>query len=327
MFRIIFADRSHDEMWDDFVTNQSVNGTFLHTRRFLNYHPEDRFRDCSLLLHYDSHLAAVCPANLLEKEGKKIFLSHQGSTYGGLVIAKRYYKAKYVVAMVAELKEFLRKHGFGEAYLKLTPDILSEDSALLEFACYYHGFSEYKEINPYIDYEYYKEPVIRNFSQGKKTHVHNCERENVTIRPLQSEEEIGEYYDILCKNLKKYDLAPVHSLAELLDLKYNRLKNECEFFGAYLDGTMVAGGLMFYFQKAMVAHTQYLSARSEYASLSPMTYLYYWIIKTMKERGYRKLSWGICTEERGRILNFGLLNNKEAYGSMHSNNHTCYIQL
>ena len=84
---------------------------------------------------------------------------------------------------------------------------------------------------------------------------------------------------------------------------------------------------MFYFKSVMVAHTQYLSARKEYAALSPMTYLYYWIIKTMKERGFKKLSWGICTEEHGHVLNQGLLDSKEAYGSTYSNNYTCYISL
>ncbi len=327
MYDIIPFNVSHGKIWDDFVMNQSINGTFLHTRRFLDYHPKDRFQDCSLIFYHNDHLAAVCPANLSEKNGKKIFFSHQGSTYGGLVISKRYYKSKYVMAMAAELKEYAKEAGFDEIYLKLTSDILSENNALLEFACYYNGFSEYKEINPYIDYDYYKEPVIKNLSQGKRTHVHKCERHDIKVRELESDVEIEKYYEILNENLKKYNLSPVHTLKELLDLRNNRLKEECEFFGAYLQGNMVAGGMMFYFKNVMVAHTQYLSARKEYAALSPMTYLYYWIIKMMKEQGYKKLSWGICTEEHGYVLNQGLLDSKEAYGSTYSNNYTCYISL
>lgn len=327
MYQIIPFDVDYEEIWDDFVMNQSVNGTFLHTRRFLNYHPKNRFQDCSVLFYCDKELVAVCPANIVEENGRKIFFSHRGSTYGGLVIAKKYYKAKYVIPMIEELKEYLQSAGYDEIYLKLTPEIFSQNDSLLEYACYYSGFSEYKELNPYIDYENYAEPVIKNLSQGKRTNVHNCERKNIQVRVLDTDIEISEYYDILCENLQKYQLKPVHSLEELLDLKNNRIKDECEFFGVYLDNVMVAGGMMFYFHNVGTAHTQYLSARQEYNVLSPMTYLYYWIIGEMKERGYKKLSWGICTEEHGKELNFGLIGSKESYGSTYSNNYTYYYNF
>lgn len=327
MYQIIPFNEDNEEIWDDLVMNRSVNGTFLQTRRFLNYHPRDRFRDCSILFYYNDKLAAVCPANIVEEDGKKKFFSHQGSTYGGMVIAKKYYKTKYVITMVEELKDYVKAAGYDELYLKLTPEIFSINASLLEYSCYYNGFSEYKEINPYIDFAHYLEPVIKNLSQGKRTNVHNCEKENLQVRTLNLEEEINEYYDILCENLQKYGLKPVHSLEELLDLKNNRIKEECEFFGVYLGDVLVAGGMMFYFKNVLTAHTQYLSAKQKYAVLSPMSYLYYWIIKTMKERGYQKLSWGICTEEHGKELNLGLIGSKEFYGGTYSNNYTCYIKF
>lgn len=37
------------ERWDRFVLKESINGTFLQTRKFLNYHPKDRFTDSSLV--------------------------------------------------------------------------------------------------------------------------------------------------------------------------------------------------------------------------------------------------------------------------------------
>lgn len=39
--------------WDDFVLNKACNGTFLQTRRFINYHPVGKFEDASCMI-YDS---------------------------------------------------------------------------------------------------------------------------------------------------------------------------------------------------------------------------------------------------------------------------------
>ena len=219
MYDLVLLDMEREAIWDDFVMNHSVNGTFLQTRRFLNYHPQEKFYDNSIFFYYKNKIAAVCPANIVEEEGKKCFFSHQGSTYGGLVIGEGFYKAKYVIDMVSELKEYVRSLGCDEIYLKITPDILSNNDSLLEYACYYNGFSEYKEIGCYIDYDYYMDPVMKNLTQGKRTNVHNCERKNIQVRSLRSDEEIEEFYDVLCENLQKYHVNPVHSLVELYDLR------------------------------------------------------------------------------------------------------------
>ena len=83
------------EIWNDFVAH-SKNGTFLLQRDFMDYHA-DRFFDCSVLV-YDwtrdsdivadeiptSLLVAVFPANWSESE--MCVYSHQGLTYGGLIV-------------------------------------------------------------------------------------------------------------------------------------------------------------------------------------------------------------------------------------------------
>ena len=42
-----FVEYSTDKSaeWDSFVLGQSVDGNFLQTRRFLSYHPKDKFVD------------------------------------------------------------------------------------------------------------------------------------------------------------------------------------------------------------------------------------------------------------------------------------------
>lgn len=114
----------------------------------------------------------------------------------------------------------------------------------------------------------------------------------------------------------------MHTIEELIAFKRNRLPDECEFYGAYLEEMMVAGGMMFFFKNAMTAHTQYLAAKQDYNKLSPMTYMYYSIIKEMRELGFEKLSWGIATEDMGRKLNMGLITSKENFGRTYCNNKT-----
>lgn len=329
MFRFELYENSKEKEWDCFIDEKSVNGTFLQSRRFFNYHPEGRFKDASLIIYNEkNNIAALCPACEVVQEGKRVFYSHKGSTFGGIIIDKKHYNAKHVVVLVNELKDYLKEQGYQEAYLKMTSDVFAlRESDLFQYAFQHAGYKEYKELSTYVDYSHYKEEILSNFAQGKRTNVHNCEKADLKVEALETEEQVKEFYAILCENLAKYDTKPVHTIEELLELKNERLKNECEFFGVYKEGEMIAGSMMFYFKKAGCAHTQYLAAKQAYNKLSPMTYMYYSMIVEMKKRGYQKISWGTATEELGEILNMGLITSKEDFGSLYCNNLTYFIEL
>ena len=49
MFKINRYSSLDEPMWDNFVPN-SNNGTIFHLRSFLNYHPNNRFTDHSLII-------------------------------------------------------------------------------------------------------------------------------------------------------------------------------------------------------------------------------------------------------------------------------------
>ena len=50
MFRFEKYEDSLEEQWDKFIAEKSINGTFLQSRRFFNYHPAGRFKDVSLVV-------------------------------------------------------------------------------------------------------------------------------------------------------------------------------------------------------------------------------------------------------------------------------------
>ena len=233
MFHFEKYNEKDEKKWDDFVMEKSINGTFLQTRRFLNYHPKDRFVDESIIIYNKkNNIAAVCPACLIEEDGKRIFFSHKGTTFGGIITDKKHYRAKYIIDMVKEFKEYLLQEKFDEMYLKMTSDIFSDaESDLFQYAFQYNNFKEFKELSTYVDLNNYKEDILSNFAQGKRTNVHNCIKEGLVTRELETDDEIKVFYDILCENLAKYDTKPVHTIEELLEFKNDRLKNECGFFG------------------------------------------------------------------------------------------------
>ncbi|MDY6368125.1 MAG: GNAT family N-acetyltransferase [Clostridia bacterium] len=318
----------YENKWDAFIENESVNGTFLHSRRFLNYHPEGRFTDASLVVFDNGgHVIAVIPACKTLENGKTIFSSHSGSTYGGIIFAKRIYEFDKVSAIIDGVENFIKTE-YDQVVYKITPTLFSiEPADLIEYALYYKGYSSYSELNSYIDYSSYDKNVLSNFAQGKRTNVNNCIKKGMTFKEIFSDDEIKEFYSILSVTLKKYDKKPVHTVEELIEFKNNRLKQECAFFGTYLDGKMVAGSMNFYFKNANVAHTQYLCALPEFSKLSPMTFTYYSVIKDCMEKGYGKLSFGISTEDCGRYVNEGLTKSKEAFGGKHAVNRIYYKEL
>lgn len=328
MFRFEYFNVTNEAEWDRFIEQMSINGVFLQTRHFLNYHKQGKFEDVSLMIYDQKNkLTAVIPACVQYNADRKIFYSHKGTTFGGIIVDRKHYNAQHILALIEELKLFLKEQGFDEVYLKQTSDLFSSvESDLFQYAYWYHGFKEYKEISTYVDYSTYKEDILSNFSQGKRTHVNNCIKEGVHVKSLDTS-DIAEFYDVLCENLKKYNLKPVHSLEELIEFKEIRLRSECEFYGAYKDKEMLAGSMMFYFPQVSCAHTQYLAARQSYNKLSPMTYMYYAMIVEMKKKGYARISWGTATEELGQVLNMGLIASKESFGSSYCNNFTYYYNF
>ncbi|MEL3908416.1 MAG: GNAT family N-acetyltransferase [Treponemataceae bacterium] len=321
----------YETLWDDFVLHKSINGTFLQSRKFLNYHSKDRFEDCSLLVvNKKNNLAAVIPAcTQYESNEKKTFFSHKGSTYGGIVVDKKHYTANSLLEIIDAVELYLHEQGFSAIYLKVTPDILSNEKPdLLEYLLYYKNYKQFSELNTYIDLEKYDENIVANFSQGKRTNINNCVKAGLYCEQIDSEVEIKLVYDMLCENLKKYNVAPVHTIEELVALKEKYISNNIKFFACYdVEKNLVSGAVVFCFPNTKTLHTQYLCADERLAKLSPMSFMYYSMILHAKEIGYKKVSWGIATEQQGTVLNEGLLRSKEAYGSTYSVNKSFYKEL
>ena len=328
MYEIVAYSEKHEEIWDKFVMEDSVNGTFLQTRRFLNYHPAERFVDASIMLYDKGKIVSVCPACTVIENGEKVFFSHKGSTFGGLIINRKYYHAEKVLQVIELLNSYLKDNGYKKCVLKITPDLFARESnSLLQYCLQNKNYQSYMELNTYIDLDAISGNIIDYFDRNKKRNIEKCEAHSLTFRRLVTDKEIEDFYKLLTKNLEKYNLKPIHTVDEIKEFKNNRLTNETEFYGVFREEEQIAGGMMFVFKQTNVIHAQNLSADYTFTEYSPITYLYYKVIEQAKKTGYSKLSWGISTENQGKDLNMTLVRNKESYGSKYSLNTIYYKNL
>lgn len=313
---------SYKEVWDNFVITKSINGTFLQTRQFLEYHGE-RFEDASLII-YKGHdtIIAVIPACIIRENDSCIFCAHRGSTFGGIIIARQFNNIEHVEAIMNIIEPFFMEQGYGEVHLKCTPHIFSNSGTeLLSYFLFQRGFSSYDEISSYIDFQNYQEDITANFTASKRRDYKYSLKYNLDFRELHTEEELSNFYSILCENLQKFDTTPVHSFDELLDFKKERLKNIVEFYGVFLQEELIAGSMLFNFSDK-VLHTQYLAASQQHLKMFPMNYLDTRLIMLAKERNFRYFSFGTSTEQHGKILNKHLAQFKEGFGTEYGLNRT-----
>lgn len=323
MLKVLNYNENMSELWDDFVMSHSINGTFLQTRRFLNYHPKDRFQDSSLMIFDGEQLVSVIPGCLEEESGERIFYSHKGSSYGGLIIDRKHYRCERLLDII-QAADCYFEDNFDKAVLKITPDMFSkENSDLLVYCLWSKGYEHYNELSTYIDLKSVPDDVKASFDRNKNRNIRKCEELGLTFAELNTPEEIAKFHNLLSINLSKHNVKPIHSIPELIDLKYNRFNDVIKFFGVYLGDNIVAAGMLFDFANS-VLHAQNLSYDYRIDDYSPITYLYYKVIEYGKQQNYDFVSWGISTEDKGQKLNYGLIRNKESFNSKYQINRTFF---
>lgn len=312
-FELIRYSEEYEGAWDRFVI-QSRNGTFLQSRHFLNYHPKERFRDHSLMIVQGTNICAVIPGCEYVENGKKIFYSHKGSTFGGIIIADHLYNVIDVQNIIRLLLDYLKNNNFNTVCLKQTPNIFCKKNAdLIDYLLFNESFKDNYELNYSVDLNNINKDIVTSFNQQKRRYYNKSSTKGLTFKELKSNAEIELFYMVLCKNLKKFDKKPVHTIDELIELYTSRIPQIISFYGVYLGNTMIAGSMVFKFER--VFHTQYLASDNDFADYYPAYYLYYNLIKAAIDLKYDYLTFGIVTENCGKTLNLGLATFKEGFGT------------
>ena len=317
MYEILHYSPELDQRFDHFVEKESVNGTFLQTRRFLNYHPADRFVDASFALQKSGTIVAYFPGVVKDEA----FVSHAGSTFGGPIIAKPYYTGARLFEILQEADQYLTTN-FKHVTLKITPPLFAAESPdLLEYVLEHLGYTRHTELSSQTPLSKDVDP-IENCNRNQRrlwTYAQKFidalpESEKWEYRAIESDEDIATFHKFLVISKEKHNTKPVHSAEELIDLK-KRIPQNLRFRGLFFKGRYVCGMMQFIFDRTRVLHDQYISPDESFSEFHHTTPMNLFALREAAAEGFRHFSWGISTEDHGKVLNEDLLHYKESFGA------------
>lgn len=325
---VIRYDKSWEMPWDNFILNKSVNGCFLHTRNFLGYHGTGKFIDHSLLFLKGDTLAAVMPANEIPE--KKELISHQGSTFGGIIIGEGFTSSASYDWIFSELLDYLSEKDFRRTIVRTSSWLYYRTNMHIELLDYYfqmQGFRGQNDVGFFIELANITDEFENSFTHLKKRKLKKARFHNLAFRRLDSTQDVCTFYAILSDNMKKFSTTPLHTLDELLEFKKVRLKDIVSFYGVFHGTEMIAGSMVFDFNNKRVFHTQYLASRHDRLELCPNEFLYVSLMKEAKAQGFQFLSFGTATLNHGEVFNKNLAQYKEGFHSESYVNRTYILEV
>lgn len=287
-------------VWNAFVS-QSKNATFLFQRDFMEYH-QDRFEDFSLMVFKKEKLVALMPANRLGNE----LHSHQGLTYGGLLLPKNI-RFEIVLNSFETLLKFLHKENITTLHIKEVPSI------------YCHIPSEeIQYLNFILKAELIRRDTLsvidnQNKLKFSNSRLEGIKRGNKHGLQIVNDDDFETFWNSILKiNLEsKHHAKPVHSLEEILYLK-EKFPGNIKQFNVYHNSQIVAGATIFETNK--VAHCQYISGNDAKNALGSLDILHDYLINAVYV-DKRYFDFGTSNENNGKNINEGLQFWKEGFGA------------
>jgi hypothetical protein len=295
--------------WDEFVNKASINGTFLHTRKFFNHNSANEKDDSSLLFYKKERVVAVLPGCTYLKENRKYFHSHPRATYGGLIINNET-GLDDAVEMVTLLIGYAKENEINEIIIRNPFRIFHKRLAdEIDYALWFHGFQiKYREIETAIELGNYEE-VERNYSDSTKRSIKKSAKSLVT----KNSNQYKDYWDMLEVNLKKHNIKPTHSYEEFLTLVECMGDEKIKVFVAEKENK-IAGGIVVFLSNEKAIQAQYIASDELYQEYRPLNAVIDFTIQWACEQGYRYLNLGTSNTDGGRGINSGLFRFKEGFG-------------
>lgn len=294
-------DSGYKDKWNDFV-RKAKNGIFLFDRNYMDYH-SDRFIDHSLIFKDCENIIAVLPAN--ERDG--VLISHGGLTYGGLLIDSSV-KQHTVNDCVFALLKYLKNAGFEKLIYKPVPHVFHKQPSEEDLYALHRNGGTLSEVTASTIVNLRK-PL--KMPKGRKAQISRAKREGVEIRILEDKEDYGHFIDLENEVLgSRHGVKAVHTAEELF-LLHSNFPDNIHLYGAVKDGMMIAGTVVFEYDTAI--HTQYMASSDLGRTIGALDLAIATVMNDYKDTKLW-MDFGISTEAHGRILNEGLISQKEGFG-------------
>jgi hypothetical protein len=290
---------SEKDVWDNWIKT-AKNGHFMFFRNYMDYH-RDRYADHSLMFFEKDNLVAVLPANVKDQT----LLSHGGLTFGGLVIQESM-RAPCVVRVFDSLINYLCEHSVRHLRYKAIPYIyqtIPGDEDL--YALFRHNARLVRrDASSTIRMDY-----RLAYSKGRKYSLKLAQKNGVVIKESKNFETfMALESEVLAR---KHNTRPVHTHQEI-SLLANRFPNNIKLFTAHRNDELLAGVITY--ESQWVHHAQYMAASEKGKAVGALDIIVDTILKEMNN-SKRYFDFGISTESEGRILNEGLISQKEMFGA------------
>lgn len=308
------------ETWDAFI-EMSKNGTFLLKRGFMDYH-SDRFFDCSIFIYAGispdgefkekslttKDLVAVFPANW-DKESRTVY-SHQGLTYGGLVVLPDVTQ-KEVMDMMQAILQYYRDYMQAQKFVyKPIPYIYSSVPSGEDLYALFRAGAQLSRrlVSTCVPMRNPMKMTTLRIRQAKKAVEHGFYIDRMAEGDNQT---LQEFWTLLEEVLQKYHNArPTHTLQEMALLMGNFPRN-IRLYIVRHEKRIVAGVVIFECRK--VAHVQYIASGEEGRTYGALDLLFRHLINE-RYKQFDYLDLGTSNENGGRYLNEGLIHQKEGFG-------------
>lgn len=284
--------------WDATVA-QSRNGNLLHRRGYMDYHA-DRFADASLVVEKGGEMVAVFPANA---DGAQV-ASHGGLTYAGL-ISSRALRAGAALEAFERIGEHYRALGMTRLLYKAVPHIFHAYPAEEDLYALHRLGAQLvrRDLSSVIALQ-----EDFDFTAERRRAIAKARKEGLRVA---AGGDLADFHALLTRVLAAHDVPPTHSLAELR-LLCSRFPESIVLHEVRDGGELLAAALVYDLGPA--AHTQYLAASERGRQRHALSLLLAELIETVYAHK-RHFSFGISTEQAGRVLNGGLVEQKERFGA------------
>ncbi len=309
MFTLHQYINQNESPWDKFVLS-SNNGTLFHLRKFLNYHPKDRFQDHSILIEKKQNLFSVLPAAELIVDSKRILVSHPGSTVGSFVVPENLSIAD-AMSMSEALVTYVKENNFSGISITLPPTLYQRRlSNYMDFSFFKQGFTYSKrDVTSIL---FLEDSLDKNLAKFKSSHlraVRNAQEKGVNVRQSN---DFDSFYHILEQNLKiRHGVSPTHTLPELKNI-HALFPDRVNLFAAFVKDVMVAGVVNFVVNDHVVL-AFYISHDEAYQEFRAVNLLFYSIFDWAIQQGFRIYDFGTFTVNEEP--NMGLGRFKENFGA------------
>lgn len=299
MFSIERYTEQHFQLWNEFVY-RAKNTSFLFDRHYMDYHSH-RFTDFSLLFFIDKRLYAILPANV---EGDTLH-SHQGLTYGGLIMNEHTTVSK-TIALFHELNHFLHEKNIKKVIYKAIPYIFHLQPSEEDLYALWRMKDIRlvgRDVGTVIEHTH-----INKWYRIRERGVKRAKQAKIQVEETK---DFAPFWQILTQNLQeRYKVNPVHSLDEIT-LLHNRFPKNILHYIAKQENETLAGVVLYI--TPQVVHVQYIAANAKGKELGALDLIFYQLI-TQRFQHIRYFDFGRSTEDDGTYLNESLIYQKEGFG-------------